>query len=102
MADQRTIAPNPAPQPEPTRVEVRRKRHWPWAVAALVLIIAIIWIFMHRRSPAQQAGSPGRPGGPPPQLMISTATAQKGDIGVYVSALGLVTPVNTVAARSRV
>jgi multidrug efflux system membrane fusion protein len=34
--------------------------------------------------------------------MISTATAQKGNIGVYVNALGLVTPVNTVAVRSRV
>lgn len=34
--------------------------------------------------------------------MVGTATAQKGDIGVYVSALGLVTPVNTVAVRSRV
>jgi len=34
--------------------------------------------------------------------MISTATAQKGDIGVYVSALGVATPLNTVAVRSRV
>jgi len=34
--------------------------------------------------------------------MVSTATARKGDIGVHVSALGVVTPVNTVAVRSRV
>ena len=57
---------------------------------------------MHRRQPAAQAARGGRPGGVPPPLLVSTATAQKGDIGVYVSALGLVTPVNTVAVRSRV
>ena len=34
--------------------------------------------------------------------MISTATASSGDIGVYVQALGTVTPLNTVSLTARV
>ncbi len=38
----------------------------------------------------------------PPLLMIATSAAQKGDIGTYVNALGVVTPINTVMVKSRV
>ena len=38
----------------------------------------------------------------PPSIMISTVSAHRGDIGVYVNALGMVTPVSTVSIKSRV
>jgi multidrug efflux system membrane fusion protein len=67
-------------------------------MVVILLAAAGVFLFQHHTKPPSTGKAPG---GPPP-LMISTATAQKGSIGVYVSALGLVTPVNTVAVRSRV
>jgi multidrug efflux system membrane fusion protein len=45
--------------------------------------------------------STGNKSGPPP-VMISTASAITGDIGVYVQALGTVTPLHTVSLTARV
>src|SRR5207248_8174698 len=55
-------------------------------------------IDLHFDSGTQQ---PARGGGIPP-LPISTATVRGGDIGVYVNALGTVTPFNTVSLTARV
>lgn len=78
------------------------------AVGVIFLIIAIvctgIFIARHRAQTAS-AGAPsgrgGRGGGLPP-TMVSTAKADQGDIGIYVNALGTVTPLNTVSVISRV
>ena|ERR1043166_7397 len=90
-------APGQASPPE-------RRRRWPWVLVVGVILIgiaAIIWSHRRAAKGQPQAGR-GRPGGGPGMLMIGTTTARKGDIGVYVSALGVVTPVNTVTVRSRV
>src|SRR5882757_1752530 len=53
-----------------------------------------------RRRRTARTNSATRPAVPP--VMISTATANSGDIGVYVNALGTVTPLNTVSLTARV
>jgi len=74
----------------------------------LLLIIAVVaLVFFRSRHGSEKAQSgPGQRGGPGGfvgmPVAVSTAKARQGDIGVYVSALGIVTPVNTVAIRSRV
>src|SRR3989442_12006674 len=105
--------PEPLTQPVTSEGREVREDHpprprWLWAVIVIVLLaVAAFFVFRHRphaqaggaKAGMAQRGGMGQGQGP---LMVSTATAQKGDIGVYVSALGLVTPVNTVAVRSRV
>src|SRR4051812_36958386 len=87
---------------EDRRTEPRKRpRRWPWIVGGLIIVLLLVVIPLRRRQGEQQSPR-GRSGGGPPTVMISTATAQKGDIGVYVSALGVATPLNTVAVRSRV
>src|SRR5438477_13092501 len=93
--------PSPTPSDEPKDgPRPPRSRLWLWIVGALIIALVAAFFFSRARKPKAQAAR--GPGGGPPALMISTATARKGDIGVYVSALGVVTPVNTVAIRSRV
>src|SRR3982074_3017080 len=80
---------------EPAREPCPRRRRLVGILITVVILLAIggVFFFQHHSKPP----STGKAAGGSPPLMISTATAQKGSIGVYVSALGLVTPVNTVA-----
>lgn len=67
------------------------------AIAA-ILVAGAVTIYLHLNSGKKQSA---RAGGIPP-LPISTVTSTTGDIGVYVSALGTVTPLNTVSVTARV
>ncbi len=80
-----------------------------WLLVAAMLVAAAVLIFRHRDADASPKSdvSNTQKGGrsaaiPAGGLPISTATAKKGDIGVYVNALGTVTPIYTVIVTSRV
>jgi membrane fusion protein, multidrug efflux system len=75
-----------------------RNHRWRLIVIAGILIAGAVAIYLHLNSGKKQ---PARGGGIPP-LPISTATVRTGDIGVYVNALGTVTPFNTVSLTARV
>jgi multidrug efflux system membrane fusion protein len=84
----------------------RRSRLWLWILLAVIFIAGAFIFYRHTHQTAgENAGGGGKRGGygaAAPPVMISTATAKTGDIGVYITALGTVTPVNTVAIQSRI
>ena len=66
----------------------------------LLLIVAIpLLLVLHHREEAKKAAAvkPATPG-----ITITSVTAQKGDAGVYLDAIGTVTPVYTVSVTSQV
>lgn len=79
-------------------------RWWLWLLVLVVLIYAG-WRMFGRSaadSQAQNQAAGGRGRGFAGDVPILSATAREGDIGVYVAALGTVTPVYTVTVTSRV
>jgi len=83
----------------------KTRRLWPWALVLLVIFAAgIFFFFRHggQSSSATPSTRDGRGGAGAGMIMVSTAMAQKGDIGIYVWGLGAVTPLNTVSVNSRV
>jgi multidrug efflux system membrane fusion protein len=95
---------NPGPG-VPAKPATGRKHHyWIWAVVILVIALLAGLLIWKRHGQAQsQAGGGGRRGGGGlGPTMVSTVTAQQGNIGIYINALGVVTPLNTVSVISRV
>jgi multidrug efflux system membrane fusion protein len=72
------------------------RRWWPWLLALAVVAVAVSLGLMR----ARPAGS-ARPAGPR-AVPVVAATARSGDLGVYLTGLGTVTPLKTVTVRSRV
>ena len=75
----------------------RKSRWWIWLIVAVVVVGGVAWWQRGGAAPDAKAGDPAsRP------VMVSTAAARQGDIGIYLNALGTVTPVYTVTVTSRV
>src|SRR6202171_6066585 len=90
-------------QPALTR-PVTRTRHWRW-VAVVVLVIATavaawFWCGGGTADPAKAARGKGDPNAR--TVPVVAAPARKGNIAVYIDALGTVTPRNMVVVRTRV
>jgi multidrug efflux system membrane fusion protein len=81
----------------------KKRRHlWIWAVILLLFALLFVWVWkQHSVSASAPAGGGRRnaTGGP---VAITVATATKGSIGVYLDAIGTVTPMYTDSITSQV
>jgi membrane fusion protein, multidrug efflux system len=82
-----------------------------WIVILLVVVIATAAAgvyYFHSQAPAKDAtaqtgtGKHGHGGGATDKIRVVTASATKGDMGVYLYGLGSVVPLNTDTIQSRV
>src|SRR6202453_5023151 len=71
-------------------------------VIILVLFGLLFWWVMHRKAARAAAGGGGRRGAAGGTVTLNVTTAKTGSIGVYLDAIGTVTPVYTTTLISQV
>jgi multidrug efflux system membrane fusion protein len=86
--------------PVPPRSRHRTAWIVTWILLLLLLALAFVLIFRHHEAAKKKAAALAAR--PAPGITVTSATAQKGNIGVYLEAIGTVTPVYTVSITSEV
>ena len=87
------------PQPASPPAQHKGIKAVVWIALLLVFGIGFVLVLRQHDETAKTAKSPRSGGGP---VTVTTATAQKGDIGVYLDSIGTVTPVYTASITSQV
>jgi multidrug efflux system membrane fusion protein len=104
-----TVLPEPEPQvkaqvkadgtsfhPDPAHPRRRTSRIVLWSVLLVIFAVAILLVVRHH----EDAKKPSTPVAP--SITATVATAKKGNIGIYLDAIGTVTPVYTASITSQV
>jgi multidrug efflux system membrane fusion protein len=81
--------------PEPPR---KRRHRWIWVVILLLFGLLFYWV-LHQHYASQAVGGRRAFTGTVP---VTETTAKQGSIGVYLNAIGTVTPVHTASITSQV
>jgi multidrug efflux system membrane fusion protein len=105
MNDQISRTPTPPDLPAPdsnrdTALPEKKIKHraWVWIIVLVVFGLVFWWVLHRKQSPA--AAPMGRGAGG--TVTLTEATASQGDIGIYLTAIGTVTPVYTSSIISQV
>ena len=82
----------------------RRRRHlWVWAVVLIAFGLLFYWVFSYsHKNPTAMMGGGRRGVMPGIPIPVVPATAKTGSLGVYMEAIGTVTPVYTAQITAQV
>jgi multidrug efflux system membrane fusion protein len=96
-----TIGPDhQLPAPDPAHPKHKAIRVAVWIALLVVFAVAFFLILRHHDDTAKSAASSRRGAGG--AVAVTTATAKQGNLGVYLDAIGTVTPVYTASIVSQV
>jgi multidrug efflux system membrane fusion protein len=87
----------PPEGPKPARSPIVRILVWLVILAAFALLFWVVW----HHKPAQSVAMGGRRGVFGGPVTVTTVTAKKGEIGVYLQSIGTVTPIYTDTITSQ-
>jgi multidrug efflux system membrane fusion protein len=94
------------PKPAPAAKPQNRRRIWLYCAVLLVLALVAFWWYRSHEAataaPKAGTAAKGGRGGAPAATPVVAVKATKGNIGVYVTGLGAITPIYTVTVKSRV
>jgi multidrug efflux system membrane fusion protein len=97
-----SVTPPPTESARPRKTKASRRRQlWLW-LSVLLLLGLGAYLLWPKITPPKSSGAPSKTGRGPAPLPVVAAKSRKGDIGVYFSGLGTVTPLATVTVRTRV
>ena len=83
-----------------TQAPVSEKKRRPWVGIGLMLLLVVVVVVLLVRKPKPKPDA--APLAQNQTINIHAANAHQGDIGIYVNALGTVTPLSTVSIYSQV
>ncbi len=86
--------------PEPEKPAPGKKKYWIWAVILVAVGLFVYWAVVSNHGQNAQPSATVRRAFTGP-VTVTTATAEKGDIGVYLNAIGTVTALYTVSVTSQ-
>jgi membrane fusion protein, multidrug efflux system len=79
----------------------RKRKYVIWSVVVIVIGLLAYWIFAGKHAQNAQPATTARRAFTGP-VTVTSATAKKGDIGVYLNAIGTVTALYTVSVTAQV
>jgi membrane fusion protein, multidrug efflux system len=92
---------HPSPESDQSFDRKRKRRYWIWGIVLIVIGLLAYWLVAGNHAQNAQPAATARRALTGP-VTVTSATAKKGDIGVYLNAIGTVTALYTVSITAQV